>query len=182
MKNKFCILGLFLALNLPAWGALYSYGTLNGDPAIGAIPDNSTIGLTATHTLSGLESSLTDVTLTFVLQGGFAGDLSGYLRLGNLTGSTAYDLTSLVQGQTLSESAPVTYTIDLGSTFTAQNPNNTWTLFFADQSPGGNTTLNGWSLDIVAAVPEPITWALMIFGATMTTAAAGRWIRRKRAV
>jgi subtilisin-like proprotein convertase family protein len=162
MKIKFCLTVLLLVSALPAWAALYNFGTLNGDAALGAIPDNNMIGLTEAATISGEGSSLSDVVLTVVLQGGFSSDLSGYLRLGNETGSTAYNLTSLVQGQTLSGSSANTYTIDLGTTFASENPNNTWTLFFADTSAGGVTTLNGWSLD-VTAVPEPVNVALEIF-------------------
>jgi subtilisin-like proprotein convertase family protein len=174
VKTKFCIVGLLLAFGLSARATLYTYG---GGAA--AIPDNSTIGLTDAQTLGGLGTSITDVTLTLVLQGGFAGDLQGYLRLGNLADSTAYNLTSLIQGQTLSESAPTSYSIDLTTSFASQNPNNTWTLFFADTSPGGNTTLNSWSLDI-NAVPEPITMALPIFGAlVLTTGLVRRFISRR---
>lgn len=179
LHTKFCIPALLLALQLPAWGSLYSYGTLNGGPPIGVIPQNSLIGLTDAHTLSGLGSSISGVTLTLELQGGFASDLQGYLRLGNLAGSTAYNLASLIQGQTLSESTPTDYTIDLTTTFSSQNPNDTWTLFFADTSPGGNTTLNGWSLNINPA-PEPIAIALPIFGAILvTTGLVRRCISRR---
>jgi hypothetical protein len=53
--------------------------------------------------------------------------------------------------------------ITLDGTFAGENPNGTWTLFFADVSAGGGTsTLNGWSLDITA-VPEPVNVALTIF-------------------
>jgi hypothetical protein len=181
MKTKVCLASLMLALSFPAGGALYSFGTLNGGPAIGAIPDNSTIGFSDARTLSGLGTSLTDVTLTFVLQGGFASDLSGYLRLGNLTDSSAYDVTSLVQSQTLSESTPVTYSVDFGTTFVAQNPNNPWTLYFGDQSPGGATTLEGWSLEITA-VPEPVNVALGVFGGVTGLIALARAKPVKRQV
>src|ERR1035441_9047378 len=53
--------------------------------------------------------------------------------------------------------------ITLDGTFAGENPNGTWTLFFADVSAGGGTSpLNGWSLDITA-VPEPVNVALGIF-------------------
>lgn len=167
MKTKICILSLLLVVNVPAWAALYSFGTLNSDPAIGAIPDNNTIGLTENDTVSGLGTSLSALTLTVVLQGGASSDLSGYLRLGDTGSSPYYDLTSLIQGQTLSAGSPTTYTIsftDSGfqSAFNGQNPNNTWTLFFADTVNGDQTTLNGWSLNITA-VPEPVNVALGIF-------------------
>lgn len=183
MKNKFFLASLLLVLNFPAWGTV-SYGTLNGGAAIGAIADNSTIGLTDAHTVGGLGSSLTTLTLTFVLQGGFASDLSGYLRLGDSSSSPYYDLTTLIQSQTLTESAANTYTIDFattgfGTAFNGQNPNGTWTLFFADTSAGGTSTLNGWSLNITA-VPEPVNVALGAFGLGLTGVTGIRWYCTRR--
>jgi hypothetical protein len=118
------------------------------------------------------------------LQGGFSADLSGYLRLGNTLGSPSYSLTSLIQSQSLNPNTPTTYTIDFTTsgfqtTFNGQNPNNAWTLFFADTDPGGQTTLNSWSLNITA-VPEPVNVALGIFGLGLTGAAAVRFYRRSR--
>ena len=43
----------------------------------------------------------------------------------------------------------------------------------ADTSPGGQTTLEGWSLDITA-VPEPVNWALVIFSVGVFGAIATR--------
>ena len=187
MKIKSCILGLLLAVNLPAWGT-FSYGTLNSDPAIGVIPDNNTIGFSDAHTLGGLGDKINELTLTFVLKGGFASDLSGYLRLGNTGSSPSYDLTSLVQSQSLSESSPNTYTVNFSTTtfgsalstaFNNQNPNSTWTMFFADTSAGGQTTLNGWSLDITA-VPEPVTLALGCFAFMLLALSGLRWARQPK--
>jgi len=50
----------------------------------------------------------------------------------------------------------------LGS-FDGSNPNGTWTLFLADLSGGGQSTLVGWTADIVT-VPEPGSWALLGLG------------------
>ena len=46
------------------------------------------------------------------------------------------------------------------------NANGTWTLFLADISAGGQSTLVSWGLDI-SVVPEPTTWALIGFGLLM---------------
>lgn len=43
------------------------------------------------------------------------------------------------------------------------NANGTWTLFLADMVSGGQGTLLSWGLD-VTVVPEPATWALLVFG------------------
>ena len=46
----------------------------------------------------------------------------------------------------------------LNSAFNGLTGNGTWTLFFADMSPGGGTSLlNSFTLQ-VDAVPEPVTW------------------------
>ena len=50
-----------------------------------------------------------------------------------------------------------------GGVYNGVNPNGTWELFLADLSAGSKSKLSGWSLEITA-VPEPITWALGIFG------------------
>jgi hypothetical protein len=49
------------------------------------------------------------------------------------------------------------------SAYNDLNPNGDWWLFIADVSGGGGTShINSWEVDI-AAVPEPIEWALGIF-------------------
>ena len=164
MKTKICLLiAVLTVVQFPAWGALYSSGSLSGV----TVPDNSTIGTGNTLQLavSGENWSLSSLTLTFVLQGGFSADLSGYLRLGSSPSSPYYNLTSLIQSQTLSAVSPTSYNITFGSgsVFDGQNPNDPWTLFFADNSLGGTTAVNGWSLD-VTAVPEPGNVALGCLG------------------
>jgi subtilisin-like proprotein convertase family protein len=52
------------------------------------------------------------------------------------------------------------------SQFNGIDPNGTWTLFLADMSGGGQSTLNNWGLTIVT-VPEPQTWAMLAGGAGM---------------
>ena len=191
MKTILCLAGLLLAVNFPASAALFQYGTLNGGSAIGTIADNNTIGLTDAHAVNiSPLNSITALTLTVVLQGGFASDLTGYLRLGNTTSSPFYSLTSLINSQTLSAGSANTYVVDfttptygaaLSSAFNGSNPNNTWTLFFADTSAGGTTTLNGWSLDVTAvtAVPEPVNVALGVFGGLLVV---GGFVRNRAAV
>lgn len=70
--------------------------------------------------------------------------------------------------------------------FNGQSPDGTWTLYFADlSSGGGNATLNGWSLDITdsSPVPEPINYALAIFGLVFVGGGIGRcYLARKHQV
>jgi hypothetical protein len=94
---------------------------------------------------------------------GFAG--SGF----NITLSDAGTDGSI---QTAVEAAGVVFTGNYTaagslSGFNGSLADGTWTLFFADESSGGGTAvLNSWSLGITA-VPEPVTWALIVFGTCM---------------
>ena len=64
------------------------------------------------------------------------------------------------------------------ASFNGLTPNGTWTLFLADMSGGGVSTLAGWSLEITA-VPEPVTVALGIFGGLFGIVQCVRYIRRR---
>jgi hypothetical protein len=97
----------------------------------------------------------------------------------------------VIQASSLSGGSPTVYSIDFSTTtygsgfqsaFNGQNPNNTWTLFFADTVPGDQTTLNGWSLNITA-VPEPVNVALGVFAGLLVAVGLFRSCagRRKRA-
>jgi len=57
--------------------------------------------------------------------------------------------------------------------------NGTWTLFLADMSTGGQSTLVSWGLQI-NVVPEPATWALIIFASLTGVYALGRRMRRQQ--
>ncbi len=57
------------------------------------------------------------------------------------------------------------------SVFDGMNANGPWVLYIADLSPGGVSTLNNWTLNIVG-VPEPTTAALL--------ALAGALVLRRR--
>jgi hypothetical protein len=186
MKIKFYTVSLLLALSLSASATLSftSSGPFNNNGGAGAgiIPDNSIIGLSDSHTFSGELTSITAVILSVTLQGGFGTDLTGYLRMGNQTSSPYYDLTTTLHELTLSANTPTTFTVDsstLSTYFNSQDPNTTWTLFFADNSPGGQSTLNGWSLDITA-VPEPVNIAMVIFGVMLVGVGVARWYLRAR--
>jgi subtilisin-like proprotein convertase family protein len=64
--------------------------------------------------------------------------------------------------------------------FDGSAADGTWTLFFADLASGPDpnnlSVLNSWSLGITA-VPEPVTQALIIFGAVCLLIHFGRWCR-----
>jgi subtilisin-like proprotein convertase family protein len=61
--------------------------------------------------------------------------------------------------------AGITLTANSGTLGSFTVANATWTLFIADLSGGGVTTVADWGLQMdITAVPEPATWAGMIFG------------------
>lgn len=169
MKTTICLASLLLVMALPAGATLYQSGTLGGT----VIPDNNAIGTGTAmqYTFTGLSGNTISgaVTLNFTLAGGYGTDLSGYLRLGNLTTSPYYDLTSTVQAAPTISGSGQLFTVNVSTAFGGADPSGQWTLFFADTSPVGTTTVNNWSLDVNAtpAVPEPVNVALGIFGAGM---------------
>jgi subtilisin-like proprotein convertase family protein len=63
----------------------------------------------------------------------------------------------------------------LDSTFGGVSADGTWTLFLADLSAGGGTSeLTSFVTDI-SVVPEPVTWALGIFGVLLLGQGVRRW-------
>jgi len=199
-----------LGMAATAQATLYTWasGFANG----GVIPDGSTTGWSDTRTLSGLADTITDVNVVLNISGGYNGDLYGYLvhssgfcvlldRVGTGTGSEPqYSFgfsTSGFSNVTLDADSvngsihdildPTggTYTPDNTSgsltSFNGLDPNGSWTLFLADLSGGDTSTMVSWGLDITA-VPEPITWALMLFGGTLGSVKLVRvWRARRKA-
>ena len=53
--------------------------------------------------------------------------------------------------------------------FEGTNPNGTWTLYLADLSNGGESTVNGWGLNITT-IPEPTTSSLFAIGIAIVLA------------
>lgn len=68
------------------------------------------------------------------------------------------------------------------STLVNDDPNGTWTLFFADASPGFSGSLMSWNVNVDAfatPVPEPITWAMGGFGALFGGLQWRRYLRSR---
>jgi hypothetical protein len=86
--------------------------------------------------------------------------------------------TELPQG-VFSGSTPSGSGLDAFSSY-SHNANGTWTLFLTDLSGGEVSTLVSWGLD-VSVVPEPATWALLIFGAVAGGVVGARRLRRATA-
>ena len=68
---------------------------------------------------------------------------------------------------------------DFLSNLSGNHANGTWTLFLADMSSGSVSSVTSWGLDI-NVVPEPVTWAMIIFSSLAGMTAAVRWQHRRR--
>jgi subtilisin-like proprotein convertase family protein len=182
------MLGVLLAI-ASAHGALFTEN-FNGGGA--AIPDGNPTGATFSGNVSDVPSGATvqGLTVSFNISGGYDGDLYGYLLAPNgtkvtllnqpgVTGSNPFGYDGSGFNVTLSDAAPSNIQttpeasgVVFSGTYSAAGSlsgadgsvaDGSWKLFLADLSSGGGTsTLNSWSLGITA-VPEPVTWALIVF-------------------
>jgi len=84
---------------------------------------------------------------------------------------------------TATPTAGQSYTPDsaatLNGTFGNMASGGTWTLFLADLAAGDQSTLVSWGLS-VSVVPEPATWALIVFAALLGLAAGVRMLRTRQ--
>ena len=175
---------------------------------IGAIPDGSPAGVSfvSTYDAAPVGSTVSGLTVSLNISGGFNGDLYAYLvspngtlvmlmnqpglslnGIGasgagmNLTLTDSFTANGSIQNVTSGSYLTGNYNA-AGSlvNFNGSQADGNWTLFFADLANGGGTShLDGWSLDITA-VPEPVNVALVIFGAGFIGMVAVRRSRDSR--
>ncbi|MGD0744998.1 MAG: hypothetical protein ABSA45_07570 [Verrucomicrobiota bacterium] len=200
-----CGLALGLASASASLVTTISSGTLNTTvPDGSSVGITSTLNVSG---LGNILSSGDNVSLTLNVSGGNNGDLVAYLIFGShtvtllnrpgVTGGNPLGYTDAgFNNVTLSDGnsvnvdnyggggipSNISYNPAGGSTafqsYNGMNSQGSWVLFIADLS-GGDTSqsmLNSWSLTL-DVVPEPITWALIIFGAGSLLIVAGRWCR-----
>lgn len=84
---------------------------------------------------------------------------------GQLTGTWASDGRA-IDPQSNPSIFDTTQPASLLDSFNGTHPNGTWTLFIADLSSGGQSTVVNWSLNITA-VPEPSAYALLGIGCAL---------------
>ena len=84
-----------------------------------------------------------------------------------------YSYTLNGSGQLTGTWKPNDGSTSFGDTFHGMDPNGIWTLFFADRAGGDNATIMAFSVNI-AAVPEPTTWAMVVFAAIILGAHLSR--------
>ncbi|PWU13391.1 MAG: hypothetical protein C5B50_19470 [Verrucomicrobia bacterium] len=157
------IVNVTVTLNISGgWnGDLYAYLRLNDSPMVVLL---DRVGVTSSN-----PDGYGDTGFQVTLSASASHDIHFYQNFspsynsdGQLTGTWQAD------GRT----DPLSSTRGSLSAFNGLNPNGTWTIFFADESAGEQSTLVGWSLDITN-VPELANVALLIFGALAAMRALG---------
>jgi subtilisin-like proprotein convertase family protein len=158
-------------------GDLYGYLVLQSD-------DSSTttsillnrVGTTGSNPFGAAGSGM-DITLT-----GGATANSGDVHTASETAGVGLTGTYLADGRAVSplgvtDQSPQTAGLNV---LNGADANGTWTLFLADLSEGGGqSTLVSWGLSI-SVVPEPTTWALIIFAALLALRGLILWRLRRR--
>jgi len=180
---------------------------------IGAIPDGSPAGVSfvGTYDAAPAGSTVSSLTVSLNISGGFNGDLYAYLvspngtlvMLMNQPGVTLNGFGASGAGMNITLTDSTTdpnyhgsiQNVTSGSyltgnynaagslvNFNGSQADGNWTLFFADLANGGGTSLvEGWSLNITA-VPEPVNLSLALFGGGMGILALRRFITPRKSV
>jgi len=205
MKTNLILSGLLMAV-LTAHATVYDSGTVSVGTAIP--DNNPSGYASSVTFATGDVNAINGVSVTLNLSGGYNGDLYGYLinpngdlavllnRVGQTGGNYGYgdagmnvtlsDFGTFNSIQDYQNHSPVfsggqlTGTWAPAGDFSALHTGSLdgqWTLFLADLSSGDQSTLVNWNLNI-SVVPEPVTWALLLFGAVMALAGLGILIRR----
>lgn len=191
--KKILIIGSILVATVTSRATIVNWDAVT-DAGFGglAVADGNMVGAFNTYTLT-TDGTLNSVNVYYSLTGGRAGDLIGYLILNN--GGTTYSRQLInrlgvtlsdpfgdgANSSTLSVSAPGTsVTTSFGGGTLTLAANSTWTLYLADLATGGGTAqLSNWGLSFdVTPVPEPATWALLIFGGVAGGTLLARRLRR----
>ena len=157
------------------------------------ILDNNYSGVAYSMNFGASGLNISDISVALSFSGGYNGDLYAYLSHGStlvqlLTPNS--DVTGAGISITFHESGYAVfpssgtpsgdYTLSGLSGFNTADPNGTWVLFFADQSPGDTSTLTSFSIGITA-VPEPVNVALGTFGGLFAVAGLVNLVRRWKA-
>jgi subtilisin-like proprotein convertase family protein len=199
-------------IHLTLFASLASVATVRASLyPIGAIPDGSPAGVSfvGTYDAAPAGSTVSGLTVSLNISGGFNGDLYAYLVSPNgtlvmlmnqpgvslngfgasgagmnltLTDSTS-DLNYHGSIQDVTSGSYLTGSYNAAGSlanFNGSPADGNWTLYFADLANGGGTSLvEGWSLNITA-VPEPANLAMIIFGVSFMGFGFARYFRSSR--
>ena len=192
---------IFLGLGLPVMATLadftlsgYNTYTGGGSSLSQVIPDNNYAGVGYTINFADGIVDIDYLTISLSISGGYNGDLDAYISHGGTlvqllnpngaVGGSGMNLTlgttgtALPTSGTLSSGTYISYG-DL-TAFHNTSASGAWTIFFADLGAGDTSTLNDFNIGITA-LPEPATWALIIFGVVAGGMMVVRRIRRQAA-
>ena len=205
MKKAFLFV-LVAASIFNARATLYTTNWNSGFAHGGIIPDNDFNGWADTRSVSTMPAGvIMGLSVDLELTGGWNGDLYAYLvhdsgftvlldRVGapGLSygyGDAGMDVTLVASGtsihgygggNTFSSTPTGIWMTDNTSgslaSFLGTSPNGAWSLFIADLSAGGVTTVQNWGLQMdVVAVPEVETWV----AAAVAGAFGAFWLSRQ---
>ncbi len=129
---------------------------------------------------SGNNSGYSDAGFNVTFDAASANNIHNYQTFspvynsGQLTGTWATD-SRAIDPRSIPSAFDAGPTGNTLANYYGSNPNGAWTLFVADLSTGGQSTLASWSMSVVT-VPEPQTWTILGGGLTVC------WlmIRRRR--
>jgi subtilisin-like proprotein convertase family protein len=206
MKNILLLGVLALTSPLAAHATIYTTNWNGGFANGGLVPDNSLSGWSDTRAVSTMPAgTLQGVAVTLNLSSGWTGDLYAYLVHGsgftvllNHVGapSQAYgygagDMTIALADDGFNEGGLFNNIHNYGggnvtgtwnpdgagtASFVGTSPNGNWSLFVADTSGGGVTTVQSWGLQMdIVAVPEVETWV----AAALAGAFGAFWLNRQ---
>jgi hypothetical protein len=184
--TKLTVLSSLLAalLSLSAQAGVYQYSPSGSGP----IPQGGTAFSTEFTIPASIEHVITSVELilTFNDNASLRGDstgIQGLLNLGTLSSSPFVSFQPVVTSTASSGNRIYDVTFSgasgtPGAGFNGLDPNDTWALVLWDKSTSGiENGLVSWSLDITA-VPEPVTLALICFGALAAGIKLMAWWRK----
>ena len=203
--KKTLLLATVLLSTVATQAVIYSTNWNSGFANGGIVPDNNLSGWSDTRTVSAVAGTIQDISVTLDLANGWNGDLYAYLvhgdgfsvlldRVGHPAtsygyGDSGFNITLSTSGSPIEsyQSYPTSFNgsgqllgewaahSGLGS-FTGLDPNGTWSLFVADTSGGGVTTVQNWGLSMdIVAVPEVETW----IAAALAGAFGAFWLNRQ---
>ena len=175
--TKLTVLSSLLAalLSLSAQAGVYQYSPSGSGP----IPQGGTVFSTEFTIPASIEHVITSVELilTFNDNASLRGDSTGIQGLLNLGTDAGGPSKGFFSDVTRSSHGNRIYDLTF-SDFNGLDPNDTWALVLWNNSTSGiENGLVSWSLDITA-VPEPVTLALICFGALAAGIKLTAWWRK----